>query len=249
MITYETPARKIVIIPSCYNSAQVVKVLAAFKEKAVDEICLIVDAPLKNDLQILDRTTKNCSIPTHIIINDERKGIGSAIRQGIKYAMNNHYEIAVVMAGNGKDQPDEIPRLLAPIILGHYDYVQGSRFLKGGRAVKNPFFRRVFSRLFPFVWTLFTKFRCTDVTNGFRAYRLSLFSDPRINIWQHWLNNYELEYYIHYKAITLGYKVLEVPVSKIYPYKHKGGYSNIKPFNDWWKIVGPLIYLKTGMRK
>ena len=249
MITDESSARKIVIIPSCYNTPQVVKVLFAFKEKVVDEVCLIIDAPVENDLLIVNRTINNCLVPVHLIINDERKGIGSAIRQGIDYAINMSYEIAVIMAGNGKDQVNEIPRLLAPITLGNYDYIQGSRFLKGGRTVKNPFFRRVFSRLYPFVWTLFTKFRCTDVTNGFRAYRLSLFRDPRINIWQRWLNKYELEYYIHYKAITLGYKVYEVPVSKIYPYKHKGGYSNIQPFKDWWQIVGPLVYLKTGIKK
>jgi dolichol-phosphate mannosyltransferase len=104
------------------------------------------------------------------------------------------------MAGNGKDQPKEIPRLLNPILSKQYDYVQGSRFLQGGNPVKNPFFRRTFSRLFPFAWTLLTKFRCTDVTNGFRAYKLSLFRDNRINIWQSWLDGYELEYYIHYKV-------------------------------------------------
>jgi len=87
------------------------------------------------------------------------------------------------------------------------------------------------------------------ITNGFRAYKLKIFLDKQINIWQDWLDDYELEYYIHYKVLTLDYKFKEVPVSKIYPYRHKGGYSNISPFHDWWKIVGPLIYLKTGVKK
>jgi hypothetical protein len=47
----------------------------------------------------------------------------------------------------------------------------------------------------------------------------------------------------------LGYRIKEVPVSKIYPFWHKGGYSNISPLRDWWKIVGPLIYLKLGVKK
>ena len=153
------------------------------------------------------------------------------------------------MAGNGKDQPSEIPRLLEPILKDNYDYVQGSRFLTGGRAVKNPFLRKMFSRLFPFVWTLLTKTKCTDVTNGFRAYRLNMFNNNQINIDQSWLDGYELEYYIHYKALTLGYRTKEVPVSKIYPFSHKGGYSNISPFRDWWTIVSPLIYLKMRVRK
>jgi len=152
------------------------------------------------------------------------------------------------MAGNNKDDPREIPRLLTPILKEGYDYVQGSRFLPGGKRVKNPFLRGLFSRIYPFVWTLLTNIRCTDVTNGFRAYKLKIFSDKRINIWQSWLDSYELEYYIHYKVLTLGYKMKEVPVSKVYPYRHKGGYSNISPFRDWWKIVGPLVYLKLGIK-
>jgi hypothetical protein len=96
---------------------------------------------------------------------------------------------------------------------------------------------------------MMTNVRCTDVTNGFRSYKLELFDDERINIWQNWLDEYELEYYIHYKVLTLGYKTKEVPISKIYSHKNKGGYSQISPFRDWWKIVGPLIYLKLGVKK
>lgn len=56
--------------------------------------------------------------------------------------------------------------------------------------------------------------KCTDVTNGFRAYKTRMLKDKRVNIDQEWLNYYALEYYIHYKAITLGYKFAEVPVTK-----------------------------------
>jgi len=240
---------KLAIIPSCRNTPQLVKVLEDFTGKVVDEICIIIDAPAENEIKLIEQASERIFLPVHIIKNDERKGVGFAIRQGINYALDMNYQIVIVLAGNGKDQPNEIPRLLKPILSGKYDYVQGSRFLKGGKAVKNPFFRKTFSRLFPLVWTFLTKFKCTDVTNGFRAYKLSLFRDHRINIWQSWLNNYELEYYVHYKVITLGYEIKEVPVSKIYPYNHKGGYSNIQPLKDWWKIIGPLIYLKTGIRE
>jgi dolichol-phosphate mannosyltransferase len=239
----------IVIIPACHNTPQLLKVLGDFPEKTVTEICVIVDCATKDELQLIENAVNRSLIPIHVLRNRERKGIGVAIREGIKYAILRKYQVAVVMAGNGKDQPSEIPRLLEPILKENCDYVQGSRFLTGGRTVKNPFLRKTFSRLFPFVWTFTTKTRCTDVTNGFRAYRLNMFSNNQINIDQSWLNGYELEYYIHYKALTLGYRTKEVPVSKIYPFSHKGGYSNISPFRDWWTIVSPLIYLKMRVRK
>jgi len=240
--------KKIVIIPVYNDTCGIVKVLAKFREKVVDRLCIVVDDVSEDDMDVIKKAAKKIGTAVHIIRNKERKGVGYAIREGIEYALDNGYDIAVVMAANNKDDPREIPRLLKPILMEGYDYVQGSRYLPGGKRVKNPFLRGVFSRLSPFFWTLFTNVRCTDVTNGFRAYKLKIFSDKKINIWQSWLDSYQLEYYIHYKVLTLGFKIKEIPVSKVYPHKHKGGYSNIHPFWDWWKIVSPLIYLKMGVK-
>jgi dolichol-phosphate mannosyltransferase len=241
--------RIVVIIPAFQNTPQLVKVLSDFKEKVVNEIYVIVDSATKEDLDSISKTGNKSIIPIKVLSKKSREGIGSAIREGINYAIAKKYDVAVVMAGNAKDQPSEIPRLLAPILKENYDYVQGSRFLSGGRTVKNPFLRKMFSKLYPFAWTLLTRTKCTDVTNGFRAYRLNIFGNHQININQTWLNGYELEYYIHYKVLSLGYKTKEVPVSKIYPFSRKGGYSKISPLRDWWTIISPLIYLKTGTRK
>jgi dolichol-phosphate mannosyltransferase len=238
-----------VLIPSCHNTEQLLGVLAKFNQVNVDSICIITDCAYGSELDQLQNSIEALKIPVHLINQPTRKGVGFAIRAGIKYAIDQKRDFVVVMAGNGKDQPNEIPRLLKPIVDDGYDYVQGSRFLPGGKHVKNPFFRLIFSQVYPYLWTMLTKTRCTDVTNGFRAYKLSIFKNHQINIRQSWLNDYQLEYYIHYKALTLGYKTKEVPVSKIYPFKNKGGYSNIQPLKDWWKIVSPLIYLKFGVKK
>lgn len=240
--------RGLVIIPVYNQVGTIGKVLAKFEEPAVDEICLVVDCPTKNILREIEIAGREIDIPIHVIKNSHRMGVGYAIREGIEYALSEGYDIVVVMAGNNKDDPREIPRLLMPILKEDYDYVQGSRFLPGGKRVRNPILRGVFSRLYPFMWTLFTSIRCTDVTNGFRAYKLKIFLDKRINIWQSWLDDYQLEYYIHFKVLALGYKTKEVPVSKVYPYRHKGGYSNISPLRDWWKIVGPLVYLTLAIK-
>jgi dolichol-phosphate mannosyltransferase len=241
--------RKLVIIPVYGQVGTIGKVLAKFGDPAVDEICLVVDCPTKSILREIEIAGREIEIPILVIKNSRRMGVGYAIREGIKYALSHGFDIVVVMAGNDKDDPREIPRLLNPIVKEGYDYVQGSRFLPGGRRVKNPILRGIFSRVYPFLWTLFTDIRCTDVTNGFRAYRTKIFKDKRINVWQSWLDGYGLEYYLHFKVLKLRYKTKEVPVSKIYPYRHKGGYSQISPFRDWWKIVGPLIYLKLGAKK
>ena len=72
--------------------------------------------------------------------------------------------------------------------------------------------------------------------------------DERIALDQPWLDKYELEPYLFLKAIRLGYKVKEVPVSKVYPPKELG-YTKMKPLVGWWSILRPLVYLGLGIKR
>ena len=176
----------------------------------------------------------------------QNRGVGVAIRAGIDAAREVGCDVVVVMAASGKDRPEEIPILLTKLAEG-YDYVQGSRFMSGGVSVNLPVIRGLVIRAFTFVFRMLSGFDGTDVTNGFRAYRLALIDDPRVRIHQRWLDRYELEYYIHWKAIALHYRVVEVPVTKTYP-KQARHYSKIRPIIDWWHIIRPAFLLALRLR-
>jgi dolichol-phosphate mannosyltransferase len=218
------------------------KVLDGFPHGEIDEILVVNDGSTDNTPE--EAKGYNITLIDHPV----RKGAGGAIKTAVKYAIDNNYNIVVLLAGNGKDDPKEISRLLRPILEEGFDYVQGSRFLKGGGYDNLPLFRFIMIKSFSFIFWVLTGFRGTDVTNGFRAYRLSIFDHKDIHIWQDWLDTYELEYYIHYKVLKLGYKVKEVPVSKIYPGERGVKYSKIRPFADWWRMISPLVYLTLRIR-
>lgn len=237
------------IVPTWQDFDKVICVIRRFKKGTVNEICVVIDEPWPNAERLLRATGEEIGIPVHVIQNPSRMGVGYALREGMEYALEKGYELVVVLAGNGKDNPAEIPILLRPMLKDGHEYIQGSRFLPEARHVNTPILRWIFSRVWPLLWSVLTSRRCTDVTNGFRAYRTELLRDPRVNLNQSWLQGYSLEYYLHYKALTLGYKTAEVPVSKVYPYRHVGGYSKIFPLRDWWQIVGPLLLLKFGVRR
>jgi len=178
------------------------------------------------------------------IRHDKQRGVGAAIRTAICYAREKSYDIIVIMAGNDKDDPNQIMDLVSPVVEHSCDFVQGSRYLKDGKVGGDmPFYRKMATKLHPALFSLFVKRKITDSTNGFRAIRLSLFDDKRIDFHQSWLNAYELEPYLLFKAVTLGYQYREVPVTKIYPSK-KLGYTKMRPFLGWWSILKPLFYLK-----
>jgi dolichol-phosphate mannosyltransferase len=180
-----------------------------------------------------------------VIRQGTRQGVGAAIRAVIHYARAEAYDVVVIMAGNDKDRPQEIPRLLEPIASGQADFVQGSRYLPGGNM---PFYRRVATQIVhPSLFSLVTGRRISDSTNGFRAFRVSMCDDPRINLEQSWLDAYELEPYLFFKAITLGWKVTEVPVTKIYP-AHELGYTKMMPIVGWWSILRPILLLGLRLR-
>jgi dolichol-phosphate mannosyltransferase len=183
------------------------------------------------------------------VLDQTRQGVGACIKRAIRYAQENGYDILVVMAGNNKDNPAEIPRLLNPVVDRQMDYVQGSRFLPGGSSPNLPLFRLCSIKLLSLLFKIYTGQSATDLTNGFRAYRLSLFDDPRINPWQEWLDGYELEYYIHWKVYKLGYRVCEVPVTKTYPAGKKVPYSKIPPIVGWWHMLRPFILLSLRLKK
>jgi dolichol-phosphate mannosyltransferase len=241
--------RALAVIPVYDEYGKIGTVISRFANATVEEICAVVDRPSKAILSEIEEASEKICVPVKVIENPRRNGVGYAIREGIDYALRQNYDIVVVLAGNSKDDPREIPRFLKILSTDLSDYVQGSRFLAGAKREKTPVLRSIFIRLYPFIWTLCTGVRCTDVTNGFRAYKTRILKDRRINLWQDWLDGYALEYYLHYKVLRLGYRTREVPVSKIYPHMHKGGYSKISPFRDFWSIIGPLFYLVTGVKK
>ena len=177
------------------------------------------------------------------------KGLGSAIKTGIRYGLMHGYDILVILAGNNKDDPRQIPRFLAALADKNVGYVQGSRFLEGGRFETPPVMRRILVKLYIRIFKFLTGFRGTDAINGFRAYRIDILKNPQIDIWQDWLDGYSLETYLFYKILTLGYGVKEVPVTKSYnSFKRRKKYSHVRPIVDWWDIFKPLIYLKLKIK-
>lgn len=183
-----------------------------------------------------------------VLRNEVNQGIGASMRRTIGHARESGYDVLIMFAGNDKDRPEDIPKLLVPIRAGQARLVQGSRYLAGGEYGGMPAYRLLATRYaHPWLFSLVARQRITDSTNGFRAIDLSLFDDERINLDQSWLGKYELEPYVLYQAIRLGHGVCEVPVSKIYPPKSLG-YTKMKPITGWWSILRPIFLLGLGLR-
>ena len=242
---------KVLVVPVAYNEKiKLGNVIERFLKSQIRSQAdyLIVDDGSDDGTTEMIASYKDRGVMS--VKHAKRSGVGAAIRTGIEYARIHGYDIIVIMAGNDKDNPVEIPQLLEPILRENFDLVQGSRYLgKVGSGGQMPFYRKLATRLHPFVFSIMTGRHVTDTTNGFRAIRLKIFEDARINLKQEWLDTYELEPYLLWKVITLGHKFKEVFVTKIYPPKQMGGYTKMIPIISWWSILKPLFYLRLGIKK
>lgn len=235
---------RVLAAPVAYNEEKKIgKVLDRFRLQDVAEVIVVDDG--STDGTVREAEARGIKVVRH----ETRRGVGAAIRTAIGYAGSEGFEILVVVAGNDKDRPEEIPRLVRPIVEDGYDLIQGSRYLPGGAYGNMPVYRQLATRfVHPWLFSVFTGRRITDSTNGFRAVRLGLFDDPRIDIDQPWLVGYALEPYILYKALILGYRVSEVPVTKVYP-DAALGYTKMRPLTGWWEILSPIFLLRLGLRR
>jgi glycosyltransferase involved in cell wall biosynthesis len=95
-------------------------------------------------------------------------GIGGAVQTGFRFALENGFDLAVRLDGDGQHDPGELPVLLEPLLADEADIVVGSRFAGEGE-YRPPFARRLGIRLFAGVVSRVAGQRVTDTTSGFQA--------------------------------------------------------------------------------
>jgi dolichol-phosphate mannosyltransferase len=235
---------RIVAIPIAFNEElKIGSVLDRFSEVEGVDVAVLDDGSTDRTPEVIRE--KGAMLIQH----PQRGGAGAAIRTAYRWAAQKGYDICVIMAGNDKDRPAEIFRLIKPVADGEAVLVQGSRYLRGGNYGNMPFYRRLSTQfVHPLLFSAFARRRMTDTTNGYRALRLAVLNDERVNLDQQWLDKYELEPYLLYTLIRLGYPVKEAPVTKIYPLRHLG-YTKMKPITGWWSILRPILLLGFGLKK
>ena len=234
---------KILAIGPMYNEGErAVEVVRKFPRGSVDEILVVDDASTDG------AAAKVAQAGATVLSLKERSGCGGAIRAGIDYGLKKGYDVFIIFAVNGKDNPQDVSKLLRPIQEEGMDFVQGSRYLRGGEWANMPLHRLWGTRAYSALFSIFLGKKITDGTNGFRAFRSRLLEDSRVNIHQEWLDGYSVETYLFAQAIRLGYHVAEAPVAKIYP-PSKNGYSKMKPWSGWWNHFKPVPLLTLGIKK
>ena len=160
-----------------------------------------------------------------------RRGGGLALRVGYEIALQLGAQIVVTLDSDGQHLPEEIPIVIAPILAGEADYVNGSRLL--GSFERESLVRHLGVHVFSRIITLLTGRRITDPSSGYRAARADLLERVVLKQDQFWSTEILIE------ALRHRARVVEVPVTFL---ARAGGESKKpKSFRYGWNFLKVII--------
>ncbi|MFC1514709.1 glycosyltransferase family 2 protein [Candidatus Omnitrophota bacterium] len=168
MLAKELADKGIMIILPAYNEAESLRQLL---KNMPDQIegkkvgILVVD-----DGSTDDTTEVAINEGCFLVRNRINRGQGAASRLGYDVLLYNNVRIGITMDADGQHDPQDIARLVKPIIGGRYDLVIGSRVL--GRSDETTRLRRKGVYFLTKVINLLTGVNLTDCSSGFKAFNM-----------------------------------------------------------------------------
>lgn len=149
----------------CYNEEVAIGSLVLRASQYVDQVVVVDDGST-------DKTAEVARFAgARVLAHEINMGKGAALRDLFQYAAQAGFDILVIIDGDGQHNPDDIPKLVAPLLRDEADIINGSRYLNGG-AGSTPRYRRLGQMVLDKVvhFGLSGEVTITDTQSGFRAF-------------------------------------------------------------------------------
>ena len=168
-MSYHPSELKISVVIPCYKVGEHLAKTVARIGPEVSRIYCVIDG-CKNGSMEAAKWAQSQDRRVQILSHANNQGVGRAFITGYQEAAKDHADIIIKLDGDGQMNPEEIPRLIEPLVRGEADYVKGNRFFHLEHLQSMPIVRifgnaalSFFSKLSSGYWNLF------DPTNGFVA--------------------------------------------------------------------------------
>ncbi|MCZ7381927.1 MAG: glycosyltransferase family 2 protein [Candidatus Methanoperedens sp.] len=213
------------ILPAFNEEVSVGSVVLHAKQHA-DHVIVIDDGST-------DRTAEMAELAgAEVVRHPSNKGKGAALKTGFEAASKNGAKVIVTMDSDGQHDPEEIPKLAAPILAGEADVVNGSRYMNGNRK-STPFYRRIGQNVLDSATNLNSGLHITDTQSGFRAFAVHTL--PAFRFGQ---NGMAIESEMLVDAANAGFMIKEVDIGVRYDVDC----STENPVNHGLKVLINVLY-------
>ncbi|MDD3362384.1 MAG: glycosyltransferase family 2 protein [Hespellia sp.] len=228
--------KKLIIIPAYNEAKNLENVVKNIKENAPSFDYVII-----NDCST-DQTKELCAQKGFNVVNlPVNLGIGGAVQTGYVYGVENDYDLAVQVDGDGQHDPAFLEKMSVVLQEEKAEMVIGSRFIDN-QGFQSTGMRRMGIKYFSGLIYLLTKKRVTDPTSGLRMINkdiIRLFS-----------KDYPKDYPEPESIVAVlrrNKKIVEIPVEMK---ERQGGVSSISPKKSvYYMIKVSLAILIEGIRK
>lgn len=220
-----SPQNVTVILPAFNEEVSIGSVVLLTRFHA-DNVIVIDDGSSDRTAEIARKAG------AEVIVHEENKGKGAALKTGFTAADDLGADIIVTMDSDGQHNAAEIPKLVDPIIKGEADMVNGSRYLNG-LGKNTPAYRRVGQTILDGVTNINSGLQVTDSQSGFRA-----FSSSTKDIFRFKAQGMAIESEMLADASKSGLRIAEVEIGVRYDV----GCSTVNPIKHGLEVF--LMILK-----
>lgn len=225
--------KKICVVVPAHNEEVLIVRTVETMPNFVDCIVVIDDASTDRTAEIVDKMQDPEFSRLVLIRHEKNRGVGAAIVTGYKYARDEEYDIAVVMAGDAQMDPDDLPALLDPVVEDRADYSKGNRLFTGEAWQKIPKVRYIGNAFL----SLFTKiasgyWHIADSQTGYTAINLKML---KLVNWDKTYKRYGCPNDYLVRLNIYNARVCDVPVNPVYDIGEKSGIrlGHVIPRMSW----------------
>jgi glycosyltransferase involved in cell wall biosynthesis len=202
--------RIIVCIPA-YNEAQSIREIITKAKKYASKIIVYDDGSSDNTYEIANNAGADVIIRDYV-----NRGYGAAIKALFQAAQERDADVMLTLDSDGQHDPDQIPRVIEPILNEESDIVIGSRFLAQPNNQDIPKYRSAGIKTITRIAQYASYGEITDAQSGFRAYNKRALSNIKILE-----KGMSVSTEILLKAREMGMVIKEVPVTITYQDKDR----------------------------
>ena len=202
--------RVLVVLPTYNEAISLTAVLTRLFALPCALHLLVVDDASPDGTADLVRTHAEFGRRLFLLPRAGKLGLGSAYRDGFRWALDRTYSAAIEMDADLSHDPNDVPRLLAALDTGA-DLAIGSRYVQGISVVHWPLSRLLLSLGAGYYTRFFTGLPLTDPTSGFKCFRRRVLETIPLETIRS--NGYAFQIELSYQAWLRGFRVCEIPIT------------------------------------
>jgi len=203
-----TAPRRLVVIPTYNEAANVLRVIDAVRAAAPEVDVLIVDDSSPDGTGPLVLAHPAYGVDVHLLSRPPRGGLGAAYRAGFGWAFDHGYDEIAQMDADLSHPPDRLPALFSA--LEEADVAVGSRYVRGGGVRRWGWHRQVISRGGNLYVRALLGTPVHDTTAGYKAFRADALR--AIDVLDSESNGYSFQIENTWRATRRGLRIREVPI-------------------------------------